>query len=63
MEDYTIFSDVDFICNICQKQYDNYKIIPRMMPDCGHSYCEQCILNLIDEFNKNGKTIICPEDR
>ena len=43
------------ICGICQKKYNVGDRIPRILVNCGHTYCTSCLNN----FYKNNK-IKCP---
>ena len=43
-------------CDICQNNWDKNIHIPRIL-NCGHSFCEKCLENLI---KKRNKTFLCP---
>ena len=30
-------------CQLCSQQFSMKARVPLLLPDCGHSYCEQCI--------------------
>ncbi|KAL4486395.1 hypothetical protein ABPG72_007181 [Tetrahymena utriculariae] len=46
-------------CSICSYQFNQANRVPRMIPDCGHTYCEDCIIkNLVNSKH----TFKCPED-
>ena len=30
-------------CPLCKEQFSEKNRVPLLLPDCGHSYCEQCI--------------------
>lgn len=47
-------------CSICKLQYDSYYRIPRVIPKCGHTFCEKCI-NLSIEAKSNRKVFTCTE--
>lgn len=49
----------DLICTICNKFYDSEEKMPRLFPNCGHTFCSNCIKHLIE---KNKEEIFCPED-
>ena len=49
----------DFICPICNELYDTIIKIPRLFGNCGHTFCTECIENLI---RKNPLEIKCPKD-
>ena len=47
-------------CQICRYDYDLHYHTARIVPKCGHSFCEKCItLRLTVKANK--KVFICPE--
>ena len=43
-------------CNYCQKQFNEFEQVPRLLILCGHSLCEACCYQLHD----NSK-VECPE--
>ncbi|KAF1756502.1 hypothetical protein GCK72_012955 [Caenorhabditis remanei] len=45
-------------CKICVRQYNETDRIPRVIPVCGHTLCEDCAKNII-----SGNTLKCPIDR
>ncbi|EFO98347.1 hypothetical protein CRE_24267 [Caenorhabditis remanei] len=45
-------------CKICVRQYNETDRIPRIIPVCGHTICEDCARNII-----RGNTLKCPIDR
>ncbi|EFP04720.1 hypothetical protein CRE_03516 [Caenorhabditis remanei] len=45
-------------CKICVRQYNETDRIPRVIPVCGHTLCEDCARNII-----SGNTLKCPVDR
>ena len=47
-------------CPLCQKKYDSYYHLPRIVPKCGHTFCEKCINNRTQLKSKR-KTFTCPE--
>jgi len=49
----------DFCCPICENLYDEEKHIPRLIKICGHTYCELCINNIMQQNNNN---FHCNED-
>lgn len=44
-------------CPYCKISYDSSQRLPLLFTQCGHSFCKQCIQELIEDEN-----IICPED-
>ena len=49
-------------CPICHKPYNEYENIPRMLPDCGHTFCSLCLSQQLSKIDKEG-TFLCPEDK
>ena len=49
-------------CPLCHKTYNEYENIPRMLPDCGHTFCSSCLSNLLQQIDREG-TLLCPEDK
>ena len=47
----------NIICSICNSEYDETIKIPLILSKCGHTYCQICLLNLI-----NDNSLICPND-
>jgi len=46
------------ICPICHEDYDDSRVIPKILPQCGHSVCATCLKSLL-ERPQNSK---CPYD-
>jgi len=46
------------LCPICQEDYDDSRIIPKILPQCGHSVCANCLKALLEK-PQNSK---CPYD-
>ena len=42
------------ICGICKKKYNVGDRIPRILVNCGHTYCTSCL----NGFYKNNKIIL-----
>ena len=42
-------------CSVCLKHYDQ----PRMLQNCKHTFCLQCLLNL---SSQTGGDVKCPKD-
>ena len=49
----------DLYCSLCQEKYDTRKRLPRLFPNCGHTFCSACIQSLIDQAED---ALYCPED-
>eukprot|EP01052_Picozoa_sp_SAG31_P012419 SAG31_NODE_726_length_12541_cov_4.922922_5_plen_370_part_00 len=49
-------------CTICFEEYDSSSIIPRILVECGHSFCEHCLFLMLRPLPaKNGfKQLECP---
>ena len=39
-------------CQICMELFDSQKCIPRNMPNCNHTFCEECVVKAINMKNK-----------
>ena len=50
----------DLICPLCRLDYDTDTRIPRLFPNCGHTFCSRCILDMIDQTEEE---LMCPEDQ
>ena len=42
-------ADVGLVCSLCLKQFVN----PRKLPDCGHCFCEACLITYMTKSNNN----------
>ena len=42
-------ADVGLVCSLCLEQFIN----PRKLPDCGHSFCEACLITYMTKLNDN----------
>ncbi len=47
-------------CPLCHQDFDLYYRTPRIVPKCGHSFCEKCI-TLRLTVKSNRKVFVCPE--
>lgn len=48
-------------CGTCSRQYANTgDLIPRLLPECGHTFCTSCLNNLL---NSGTGDFFCPEDK
>lgn len=61
MSDFPLSDHSEFLCPLCQNQYDNNLKLPRLLPTCGHTFCSECLQNLIQNSIEN-MPFICPED-
>ncbi|KAM3134266.1 hypothetical protein pb186bvf_013551 [Paramecium bursaria] len=48
----------ELICPECRTMFNDNENIPLMLPDCGHTICQQCI----EEMLGHGSEFCCPED-
>lgn len=47
-------------CALCHQEFDLYYRTPRVIPKCGHTFCEKCItLRLIVKVNR--RVFVCPQ--
>ena len=42
-------ADVGLVCSLCLEQFVN----PRKLPDCGHCFCETCLITYMTKLNDN----------
>ena len=42
-------ADVGLLCSLCLEQFVN----PRKLPDCGHYFCETCLITYMTKLNDN----------
>ena len=42
-------ADVGLLCSLCLEQFVN----PRKLPDCGHYFCESCLITYMTKLNDN----------
>ena len=42
-------ADVGLVCSLCLEQFVN----PRKLPDCGHCFCETCLIIYMTKLNDN----------
>ncbi|CAD8169477.1 unnamed protein product [Paramecium pentaurelia] len=50
----------ELICPQCHNIFNEFDNTPLMLPDCGHTICQQCIQSMLS--NADGQQISCPED-
>jgi len=51
------------LCSICKCEYDQSIKVPRVLTNCGHTYCQMCILKLLNNNTENSENkLVCPED-
>lgn len=53
----------ELICTVCEEEYDTDLKIPRILPDCGHTFCTECLEQLVEKAAIDGEKFMCPEDR
>ena len=44
-------ADVGLVCSLCLEQFVN----PRKLPDCGHCFCETCLITYMTKLNDNNE--------
>ena len=52
-------ADVGLVCSLCLEQFVN----PRKLPDCGHCFCESCLITYMTKLNDNNELenkVKCP---
>lgn len=49
----------DLNCQLCGEEYNSRRNLPRLFPNCGHTFCSACIGKLIEEADG---VLCCPED-
>lgn len=52
----------ELACTLCSSHFDLDELLPRMIPQCGHTFCSKCLQNILDT-NLPGEDFICPEDK
>ena len=55
MSDFSMLVENVITCSVCLKHYDQ----PRILKDCAHTFCLQCLLNLSSQTDGDVK---CPKD-
>lgn len=53
-------------CSYCLHEYDRQFVVPRKVPKCGHTFCEDCITCILTPENSNNsfeKEFTCPLDK
>lgn len=53
----------ELICSICEEEYDTDLKTPRLLPDCGHTFCTECLSQLLERAVMEKEQFSCPEDR
>ena len=53
----------ELIWTVCEEEYDTEEKTPRILPDCGHTFCTNCLAQLIERAKNEGVEFSCPEDR
>ncbi|KAL4491453.1 hypothetical protein ABPG72_008109 [Tetrahymena utriculariae] len=51
-------NELDLFCSSCQNMFDENNHLPRMLPECGHTFCNQCLVRILEKND----FIECPED-
>lgn len=47
-------------CSLCHLEFDSYYHLPRVVPKCGHTFCEKCATKKV-HLRANRKIFICPD--
>lgn len=47
-------------CTLCHQEFDLYYRTPRVVPRCGHTFCEKC-MTLRMTVKVNRRVFICPD--
>ncbi|EGT57252.1 hypothetical protein CAEBREN_05857 [Caenorhabditis brenneri] len=55
-------NDSDLECGVCRFKYNETDQRPRTM-DCGHAFCEKCLIKIKAEADEIGRRFMCPTDR
>lgn len=50
----------EFICSICEENFNKTINQPCLFPNCGHTFCKKCVETMIT--NNNDSVLYCPED-
>ena len=48
-------------CESCEEKFNEEDRQPVILPDCGHTFCEQCVAKLISQ-DPSVATMICPNE-
>ncbi len=48
-----------FNCPICTTEYDHERNEPRIIPNCGHSVCLNCLMQILKDFSSSFKCPLC----
>lgn len=49
----------ELICSLCERVFDTQDRVPRLFPNCGHTFCSLCVESLISDSDT---LPVCPED-
>ena len=49
----------ELICSLCERVFDTHDRVPRLFPNCGHTFCSLCVESLITDSDT---LPVCPED-
>ena len=45
------------ICKICETNFNTSENLARLFPNCGHTFCTQCIKKIIFDNSKKKKNL------
>lgn len=52
----------NLVCSYCNHKFDNKDRIPRVIPECGHTFCTNCLSCFIISKEK-GDFFECPTNK
>lgn len=51
----------ELTCTKCKSMFNTADKLPRLLPECGHTFCAACISALL-KSSAPGAAFLCPED-
>ena len=49
----------NLVCPKCKTNYDLSRKLPRLFPNCGHTFCSECLLKML---KRKKNKFCCPRD-
>lgn len=46
-------------CPICYNNYNSERVMPLILPACGHTCCQRCLIRMVDQQTGNLKCPVC----